>query len=63
MSECVNSLPEAVRMASGTPARLLGLEREVGTLAVGRRADLVAFDHNIRVRLTLVGGRVVFSSN
>ena len=57
------SLEEAVRMASGTPARLLGLEREAGALAVGRRADLVAFDRNIRVRLTLVGGRVVFSSN
>jgi N-acetylglucosamine-6-phosphate deacetylase len=56
------SLAEAVRMATETPARLLGVERSMGTLAVGRRADLVAFDAHFRVRLTLVGGRVAFEA-
>jgi N-acetylglucosamine-6-phosphate deacetylase len=53
------SLTDAVRMATEVPARLLGL-RDRGVLAVGRRADLVAFDRRFRVLLTLVGGRVVF---
>jgi N-acetylglucosamine-6-phosphate deacetylase len=53
------SLVEAIRMASATPAALLGL-RDRGSLAVGRRADLVVFDRRFRVRLTLVGGRVVY---
>ena len=53
------SLEDAVRMASDIPARLIGAAPERGTLAAGRRADLVAFDRRFRVRLVVVGGRVV----
>jgi len=53
------SLAEAVRMASEVPARLLGL-RSRGRLAVGQRADLVAFDRRFRVLLTIVGGRIAY---
>ena len=34
-------LADALKMATSTPARLLGLEREVGSLAPGAKADLV----------------------
>jgi len=34
-------LKDALTMATSTPARLLGLEREVGALAIGARADLI----------------------
>jgi N-acetylglucosamine-6-phosphate deacetylase len=37
----VVGLPEALTMASGTPARALGLERELGELRLGLRADLI----------------------
>jgi N-acetylglucosamine-6-phosphate deacetylase len=53
------SLADAVRMASATPAALLGL-RDRGSLEAGLRADLVVFDRNFHVRLTLVGGRIVY---
>jgi N-acetylglucosamine-6-phosphate deacetylase len=53
------SIADAVRMATETPARLLG-DRSRGTLEVGRRADLVAFDRQFRVLVTIVGGRVVY---
>jgi N-acetylglucosamine-6-phosphate deacetylase len=53
------SLADAVRMAAEVPATLLSL-RSRGVLAVGRRADLVAFDRRFRVLLTLVGGRIVY---
>jgi len=49
---------EALRMASEVPARVLGLDRK-GRLAVGCDADLVLLDEELRVRATLVGGRVV----
>lgn len=52
--------PEAARMASLNPARLLGLGSECGSIEEGKRADLVALDSEGRVRLTLVGGRVAF---
>lgn len=54
------SLEDAVRMASETPARLIGVSRARGTLAVGKRADLVVFDADYRVRFTIVGGRIVY---
>ena len=56
------SLEAAVRMASETPARLLRLERERGRLQPGARADLAVFDKNFRMRLTMVGGRIVYSA-
>lgn len=41
---------DAVRMASLTPARMLGLDREIGSIAPGKRADLVLLDRNLEVR-------------
>ena len=54
------TLREAVEMASLTPARLLGVDRFLGRIEPGRAADLVVLDPEGRVRLTLVGGRVVY---
>lgn len=56
---CGVPLADAVRMASEVPARLLGL-RSRGRLAVGQRADLVAFDRRFRVLLTIVGGCIAY---
>lgn len=47
---------EVSRMASANPAKLLGLDKTHGTIAVGKRADLVALDEQGNVRLTIVGG-------
>jgi N-acetylglucosamine-6-phosphate deacetylase len=49
-------LVDAVRMASLNPARQLGREREIGSLAAGKRADLVWFDEKFRVRGVWVDG-------
>jgi alpha-D-ribose 1-methylphosphonate 5-triphosphate diphosphatase PhnM len=35
------SLPDAVRMASLNPARATGLDTELGTLSIGKRADMI----------------------
>ena len=47
----------AVRAASTNPARLLGLEEELGHIEVGRVADLVVLDGNWSPLATLVQGR------
>lgn len=52
-------LPEAVRMASLTPARILGVEAEIGSLEVGKRADLVVLDRDLNVQQVYVGGEAV----
>lgn len=47
---------EAVRMASLTPATIVGREREIGSIAVGKRADLLVLDADLRVQKVFVGG-------
>jgi N-acetylglucosamine-6-phosphate deacetylase len=51
------SLPEAVRMASQWPAEFLGLGKELGRIAPGQRANLVAADDELRVLETWIDGR------
>jgi len=51
------SLPEAVRMASQWPAEFLGLAGELGRIAPGQRANLVAADDELRVLETWIDGR------
>ena len=50
-------LPEVVRMASLTPARIAGFDGEIGSIEVGKRADLVVLDEELQVRQVYVGGR------
>lgn len=49
-------LREAVAACTLRPARLLGLEAEVGTLRVGARADLAVLGDDGRVEETWLGG-------
>ena len=50
------SLVDALIMASRTPAGFLGLDSELGLIAPGYRADLVAFNTNFEVIETWVAG-------
>lgn len=47
--EVGRSLVDAARMASLTPARVLGLDGEIGSITVGKYADLVVLDDDLRV--------------
>jgi N-acetylglucosamine-6-phosphate deacetylase len=49
-------LEDALRAASLTPARFLGLDNERGRLVAGARADLVALTQDMTVVATWVGG-------
>jgi N-acetylglucosamine-6-phosphate deacetylase len=49
-------LEDALRSASLTPARFLGLERERGVLVPGARADLVALTEDLAVLATWLDG-------
>ena len=63
MDHCVRTihqagipLPEAIRMASLTPARILGVESEIGSIEPGKRADLVVLDAGLNVKQVHVSG-------
>jgi N-acetylglucosamine-6-phosphate deacetylase len=50
------SLADALIMAARTPAAFLGLDAELGRIAPGYRADLVAFTEDYKVLGTWIGG-------
>jgi N-acetylglucosamine-6-phosphate deacetylase len=50
------SMSDAVEMAAATPSRVLGLDSEVGAIAVGLRADLVLLDEDLNVMSVLRAG-------
>lgn len=54
-------LEAAVRAATRTPARVLGIDDRVGTLEPGKDADLVVLDDDLRVTAVMAGGRWVRS--
>jgi len=50
-------VPQAVRMASLTPARVLGLDREIGSLEEDKLANLAVFDRDFNVIAAYIRGR------
>jgi N-acetylglucosamine-6-phosphate deacetylase len=50
-------LVEVIRMASLTPARIAGLDRELGSIEVGKRADLLVLDRELTVQQVYLAGR------
>jgi N-acetylglucosamine-6-phosphate deacetylase len=54
-------LKNAIIMATYTPAKLLSLEKKIGTIAPGFDADLIIFDENIDIMTTIVKGEIVYS--
>ena len=51
-------LPEAIRMTSLTPARVIGLAGQKGSLEPGKDADIAIFDDDFSAWGVLIGGRV-----
>jgi N-acetylglucosamine-6-phosphate deacetylase len=57
---CEVELFNAVRMASLTPATILGIDDRFGSIQSGKTADLVLFDDQFAVRRVWVAGMLVF---
>ena len=51
-------ITEAFLRASRNPARVIGLDNEIGTIAVGKTADLVIVDDKFNVDTVILGGEV-----
>ncbi|MDP5145118.1 N-acetylglucosamine-6-phosphate deacetylase [Shewanella sp. ULN5] len=52
---------EALRMASMYPAQFLGLEKSLGVVKPGFKADLVLLNSANQVSRTYIGGKIVFA--
>lgn len=53
---------QAVRCASLNPARALGMEERLGSIAPGKEADFALLDSELRVVRTIVSGRTVYEA-
>ena len=52
-------LCHAIRMASLNPARLLGIDDQVGSLEAGKKANLIIIDDMVHVEAVFLEGRLV----
>ena len=52
-------LSDIIRSATETPARIMGVDKQKGTIEVGKDADIVIFDSNVTINFTIIGGEIV----
>lgn len=50
------SLPDVIRMASLTPAERVGVDKDCGSIAAGKRADLLVLNRRLQVTCVFVAG-------
>lgn len=56
------TLGSAVKMMTETPAKVMGIYGERGSLGEGKFADIIIFDDNINVLMTMSEGIIVYSA-
>jgi N-acetylglucosamine-6-phosphate deacetylase len=55
------SLIDAIKMITYTPARILNIADKKGSIEPGKDADIVIFDEDINVEITIIKGKVCYS--
>lgn len=53
---------EAVKMASLVPAKILGLDSELGSIKKFKKADITVIDSEMNIYLTAVDGKIVYKN-
>lgn len=55
------SMEKAIDLATINPARVLGIDKQKGSIAVGKDADFAVIDKDYNVYLTVSNGKVVYN--
>jgi N-acetylglucosamine-6-phosphate deacetylase len=55
-------LIEAIRMITKTPARIMKVENKKGSLEKGKDADILIFDEDVNIKMTMVKGKIIHES-
>lgn len=53
-------IAQAFIMASTTPARAIGMDHEIGSIEVGKKADFVFVDDKFNVKRVMLGGAICY---
>ena len=56
-------LCHAIRFASLNPARLLGLDDEIGSIEAGKKANLILIDDTVQVHTVILEGETLWENN
>lgn len=59
LAEC--SVTDAVKMVTVNPAKMMGIYDRKGSIEVGKDADLVIWDGDVKVKRTIINGKTIFS--
>jgi N-acetylglucosamine-6-phosphate deacetylase len=51
---------EAVALASLNPAKLINMDNAKGSIKIGKDADLIIFDEELKVDLSISGGKIIY---
>ena len=54
------SLIDSIQMITETPARIMKINHKKGKLQIGKDADILIFDENITIEMTMVNGKIVY---
>lgn len=68
MNECIKNIrenagigiEEAVRFGTENAAKRLGVFNEIGSIEIGKKADIVIFDDDFNIKRTIVDGKILF---
>jgi len=52
---------EAVALASLNPARLINMDNFKGSIKIGKDADLIIFDEELKVEMSISAGKIIYS--
>lgn len=57
---CNIELLDALKFITINPAKLLGVEHKKGSIAAGKDADIVIFDKDFNVKMTMIRGKIAY---
>jgi N-acetylglucosamine-6-phosphate deacetylase len=57
------SLIDSVRMMTTTPAKIMKVDDRKGSLIAGKDADIVLFDKDINIQMSIVNGNIVYKKD
>ena len=50
-------------MITYNPAKIMGIEKQKGSIVIGKDADIIIFDNNINVTKVYIGDKLLIDNN